>query len=398
MSEIVLSCRDAVLWPWRLWNDQDARKVIIQVFACAVIFTFLFAIASNAVSNLAAIGKDISFNFLWQPASYDISQSLIEYSSRSTHFRAMLVGIINTLLVAVFGIVLATVIGFILGVCRLSKNWIVSKLAYVYIEYVRNVPVLLHILLLHGAIINSLPVPKNAIVVNEVAFLTNRGFFIPSPDFEPLFWIVVTLVVLGIIFSLWFKEYARKTQDQTGQHYPVFAICLGAIIGVPLLVYFLLGSPIDWEIPVFKGFNYRGGIAVRPEFIALWLGLSIYTAAFIGEIVRAGISAVDYGQSEAAASLGLPRTRILNRVIIPQALRVIVPPLTSQYLNVTKNSSLAIAIGYMDIVATIGGVTLNQTGHEMECMTIVLALYLLFSLLISASMNGYNKRIKLVER
>ena len=311
----------------------------------------------------------------------------------------MTVGIINTLLVAVFGIVLATFIGFLLGVCRLSKNWLVNKLAYVYIEYVRNVPVLLHILLVHGIIVNSLPTPKNAVVVNEVAFLTNRGFFDPWPGLPAIvsgWWLA--LFVIGVIFSLWFRKYAQKVQDQTGKHYPVFWVCFGAIVGIPFIMYFLLGSPIVWEIPELKGFNYKGGLVIRPEFIALWLALSIYTAAFIGEIVRAGISAVDWGQNEAAAALGVTRGRTLSLVVIPQALRIIIPPLTSQYLNLAKNSSLAIAIGYMDIVATIGGITLNQTGREMECMAIVLTLYLIFSLLISSGMNWYNKRIKLVER
>ncbi|WP_423907210.1 amino acid ABC transporter permease [Candidatus Spongiihabitans sp.] len=397
MTEIALSRPQRNIVS-RLWNDKETRQVIIQILAFAAIFAFFFIIVRNAIFNLEAIGKDLSMNFLSQPSNYDISQSLIEYSSRSTHFRAMMVGIINTLLVAVFGIVLATIIGFLLGVCRLSKNWIVNKLAYVYIEYVRNVPVLLHILLVHGIIVNSLPTPKNAVVVNEVAFLTNRGFFIPSPDFQPLYWVVAALFVISVISSLWFRKYAQKVQDQTGKHYPVFWICFGAIVGIPFIMYFLLGSPIVWEIPELKGFNYKGGLVIRPEFIALWLALSIYTAAFIGEIVRAGISAVDWGQNEAAAALGVTRGRTLNLVVIPQALRIIIPPLTSQYLNLAKNSSLAIAIGYMDIVATIGGISLNQTGREMECMAIVLTLYLIFSLLISSGMNWYNKRIKLVER
>ncbi len=382
----------------RLWNDKESREVIVQILAFTAIFAFFFIMARNAVTNLEAIGKDISFDFLWQPSSYDISQHLIEYSSRSTHFRAMLVGIINTLLVAVFGIILSTIIGFLLGVFRLSKNWIVNRLAYVYIEYVRNVPVLLHILLVHGLIVHSLPLPKNAIVVNDVAFLTNRGLFIPSPGFEPLFWMVFFLFIGGIIFSWWFSRYAQKVQDETGKHYPVFLICLGAIVGVPFVMYFLLGSPIAWEIPYLKGFNYKDGMVIRPEFIALWLALSLYTASFIGEIVRAGINAVSWGQTEAASALGISRGRTLSLVVIPQAMRIIIPPLTSQYLNITKNSSLAIAIGYMDIVATLGGVTLNQTGREMETMTMVLGLYLIFSLLISSFMNWYNNRIKLVER
>jgi len=397
MSEVIASQPQRNIIS-RLWNDKETRSVIIQIIAFALIFAFFFFMVRNAISNLESIGKDISLEFLSQPSSYDISQSLIEYSSRSTHFRAMIVGILNTLLVAVFGVILATLVGFLLGVARLSKNWLTNKLAYVYIEYVRNVPVLLHILLLHGIVVHSLPLPKNAINLGDAAFLTNRGFFIPSPHFEPLFWVVAALFVAGMVFSIWFSKYAHKVQDATGRHYPVFWINLGAIIGIPFLAYFILGSPIIWEIPELKGFNYRGGMVIRPEFVALWIALSFYTASFIGEIVRAGISAISWGQTEAAAALGLSRGRILNLVVIPQALRIIIPPLTSQYLNLTKNSSLAIAIGYMDIVATIGGVTLNQTGREMESMTIVLLLYLTFSLLISSFMNWYNKRIKLVER
>lgn len=382
----------------RLWNDKETRSVIIQIIAITAIFGFLFYIARNAFLNLEAIGKDLSFNYLWQPSAYDINQHLIEYNSRSTHFRAMLVGIINTCLVAVCGIILATIMGFLLGVFRLSKNWLISRLAYVYIEYVRNVPVLLHILLIHGIIVHSLPVPKQAINMGDAAFLTNRGFFVPRPDMEPLFWIVIGLFIAGIVFAYFFSKYAKKVQDETGKHYPVFFINLGAIVGVPTLMYFILGSPIEWQIPELKGFNYKGGMVLRPEFVALTLALAGYTAAFIGEIVRAGIMAVSHGQTEASSALGISRGRTLNLVVIPQALRIIIPPLTSQYLNLTKNSSLAIAIGYMDIVATIGGISLNQTGREMECMTIVLLLYLTFSLLISAFMNWYNKRIKLVER
>lgn len=382
----------------RLWNDKETRSIIIQVVAMVLIFGFFALMVRNAIANLDAIGKGFSFKYLSQPSSYDINQHFIEYTSRSTHFRAMIVGILNTLLVAVCGIILSTIVGFMLGIFRLSKNWLINKLAYVYIEYVRNVPVLLHILLVHGIIVHTLPVPKNAMNFSDTAFLTNRGFFTPKPGFEPLFWIVFGLFVLGIVFTLWFKKYAQKVQDETGQHYPVFWICLGAIIGIPTIAYFLLGSPIVWEIPELKGFNFKGGMVIRPEFIALWLALSLYTAAFIGEIVRSGITAVSWGQTEASSALGITRGRTLSLVVIPQALRIIVPPLTSQYLNVTKNSSLAVAIGYMDIVATIGGITLNQTGREMESMTIVLLLYLTLSLLISAAMNWYNKRIKLVER
>ncbi|MCY4050726.1 MAG: ABC transporter permease subunit [Gammaproteobacteria bacterium] len=382
----------------RLWNDKESRSVIIQIITISLVFAFMAYIIHNAVVNLQAIGKGFSYNFLWQPSSYDINQHLIDYNSRSSHFRAMMVGILNTILIAICGIVLASVVGFVLGVLRLSKNWIVNRLAYCYIEYVRNVPVLLHILLVHGLIVHAFPVPRQAISIGDVTFMTNRGIFSPKPLYEPLFLVVIALFLLGLGFMWWFKRYAKKVQDETGQRYPVFWIGLAAIVGLPLVSFFLLGSPITWDVPELKGFNFAGGMVVRPEFIALLLALSLYTSAFIGEIVRAGILGVYYGQTEASYALGINRGRTLSLVVIPQALRIIVPPLTSQYLNLMKNSSLAVAIGYMDIVATIGGISLNQTGREMECMIIVLTLYLVMSLIISMIMNWYNRRIKLVER
>ena len=382
----------------RLWRDEHSRAVIVQIAAAVLIFATFAYLVRNAVVNLEAIGKGFSFAYLWEPASYDISQTLIEYTSRSTHFRAMLVGILNTMLVAVSGIVLATVVGFFLGVLRLSKNLLANKLAHVYIDYVRNVPVLLHILLVYGVIVNTFPPPREATDLGGIAFLANRGFYVPKPLFEPLFLAVLGVFAAGIIFTIWFRRYAANVQKKTGEHYPVFWVSLGAVLGLPLASFFLLGLPISFEIPEFSGFNFQGGMVVRPEFTALWLALSLYTAAFIAEIVRSGILAVNYGQTEAALALGINHGRTLDLIVIPQALRVIVPPLTSQYLNLTKNSSLAIAIGYMDIVATIGGISLNQTGREMECMIIVLALYLVLSLFISAIMNIYNRRIKLVER
>lgn len=384
---------------YRIWNDKETRSTAIQILTVALLFAFVFYIVRNAIINLETIGKGFSFSFLWDASNYDINQTLIDYDSQSSHFRAMQVGILNTLLVAVVGIVLATIVGFILGVLRLSKNWLVNKVVYGYIEYVRNVPVLLHILLLHGIVVNSLPVPKNAMMAFDgTLFLTNRGFYTPKPLFEPAIWAVVIALVIGIGFAIWFKGYAKKVQDATGKIYPVLWSSLGAIILFPIIVYFLAGSPMNWEYPELKGFNFKGGLVLRPEFVALTVALALYTAAFIAEIVRAGIQAISHGQTEAAFALGIKPSRTMQLVIIPQALRVIIPPLSSQYLNITKNSSLAIAIGYMDIVATIGGISLNQTGREMECMTIVLALYLVFSLTISAFMNWYNKRMKLVER
>lgn len=384
---------------YRLWNDKELRSVTIQIITMALLFAFVAFIVSNAITNLEAIGKGYSFSFLWEASNYDINQTLIEYTSRSSHMRAAMVGVLNTLLVAISGIIVATIVGFVLGVLRLSDNWLINKVVYFYIEYVRNVPVLLHILLVHGIVVNSLPIPKNAIEVGEgTFFLTNRGFYTPKPLFEPAMWAVFIAFLVGIAFTWWFRNYAHKVQDATGKIYPVFWIGLGAIIGLPIILYFLAGSPMTFEMAVLKGFNFKGGLVLRPEYIALTLALALYTAAFIAEIVRAGIQAISHGQTEAAYALGIKPGRTMSLVIIPQALRVIIPPLSSQYLNITKNSSLAIAIGYMDIVATIGGISLNQTGREMECMTIVLAMYLGFSLMISAFMNWYNKKMKLVER
>ncbi|MDX1423734.1 MAG: ABC transporter permease subunit, partial [Kiloniellales bacterium] len=350
----------------RLWNDKEARSVLIQILTLVLLVAFLAYIISNAIANLEAIGKTFSYDFLTEPASYDINQHLIPYTSRSTHLRAAVVGLLNTLLVAACGIVLATVLGFILGVLRLSSNWLVNRMAYCFIEFTRNVPVLLHILLIHGIIVTSLPVPRQAIDVGNTFFLSNRGFFVPSPQFEPAFWAVAIAFVVAIAFAVAFSKYARKVQDETGKRYPVLWINLAAIVLLPLIVYFIAGRPMTWQFPELKGFNYQGGMVLRPEFLALWLALSYYTSSFIAEIVRAGILSVSYGQTEAAYALGLRPNRTLSLIIIPQALRVIVPPLASQYMNLTKNSSLAIAIGYMDLVATIGGISLMQTGKEME--------------------------------
>ena len=382
----------------KIWTDKKSRGVIVQVIAMAIFCAIVFYLASNVVENFQKLGKPFGFDFLKSESNYDINQTLISYNSQSSHARAAVVGILNTLLVAFCGILLATFLGFILGVLRLSPNWLVNKLAYCYIEFMRNVPVLVHILLVHGILVNSLPHPREALNFADNFYLSNRGFTMPQPLFQPLFWLVVAAFVIGVIYAFWYKRSARLKQRATGEQSPVVWVMLASIIGLPILAYFLTGFPIEWQAPEQSRFNLKGGMAIKPEFLALWLALSLYTAAFIAEIVRAGILAVNKGQSEAALALGLPRKKTMNLVVIPQALRVIIPPLTSQYLNITKNSSLAIAIGYMDIVATIGGISLNQTGREMECMIIVLALYLTFSITISTFMNWYNKRIALVER
>lgn len=381
-----------------LWTNQRSRGILIQIIALVLLFTFVGWIISNTAANLAALGVETGYSFLWDPAGYDINQRLIEYDSRSTHFRAALVGLLNTGLVAVTGIIFATFLGFTAGVLRLSNNWVVAKLMTVYIEFIRNVPVLLQMLLWYGIVINSTPRPKNALEPLSGFFLSNRGFIVPKPIFLDGSWPILAGLILGIGFAIWFARHAKRVLDETGKIYPVFSLSLLAIIGLPILGYLVAGMPVEIETPVLKGFNFVGGVTVTPEFFALWFSLSIYTGAFIAEIVRAGILSVSHGQTEAAFALGLRPGRTMRLVVLPQALRVIIPPLISQYLNLTKNSSLAIAIGYMDIVATIGGISLNQTGRALESMSIVLSIYLLFSLGISAVMNVYNRRIALVER
>ena len=383
----------------RLWSDQKARSVIIQIVALTVIFGVLALILRNVVINLERVGKEFSFGFFLYPAAYDISFSpFIDYNSRSTHLRAAAVGILNTLLVAACGIVLATIMGFTMGILRLSKNWLINRMVYCFLEFTRNIPVLLHILFIHGLVVTQLPVPKKAVNFADSFFLTNRGFYIPTPVWGPGAWPIAVAFVLSIAFVVFFIRWAKKVRDETGRIYPVFWISVGAIVGATTVAFLAAGMPLSWAVPELKGFNFKGGLSIKPEFIALWLALSYYTSCFIAEIVRAGILAVSHGQTEAAYALGLRPNRTLRLVVIPQALRVIVPPLASQYLNLTKNSSLAIAIGYMDIVATVGGITLMQTGKEMETMIVVLLIYLTISLLISGFMNWYNKKMALVER
>ena len=381
-----------------IWRNEKSREIIVQILVLFFLGWFISWLVMNVNANFEALGKDISFEFLFIPAGYDINQYLIDYNNRDSHLKAGIVGLLNTGLVAFFGIILATVLGIALGIIRLSKNWLASKLAYWYVEFTRNVPILLHILLWHGIIINTLPHPRKAISLGEVTFLSNRGFYIPKPLTESGIELVYLFFVIAIIFSILFAKYCKRKQDLTGVQYPVFWINFSVICFLPLIAFFISGMPISLEIPALKGFNFRGGMHMSPELAALTFALGIYTAAFIAEIVRAGILAIDKGQREAAESIGLKPSKVMNLVILPQARRVIIPPLTSQYLNLTKNSSLAIAIGYMDLVATLGGISLNQTGREMETMLIVMLIYLSVSLSISAFMNWYNSKVKLVGR
>ena len=382
----------------QIWRNEKSREILIQVVVLILLGWLLMWLADNVSQNFKTLGKDLSFEFLTIPAGYDINQYLIPYNNRDTHLRAAIVGLLNTGLVAICGIIIATFFGLILGVLRLSKNWLANRIAYWYVEFTRNVPILLHILLWHGIIINTLPHPRQAIGIYDVSFLSNRGFYVPKPIAETGIELVYLALVLSIIFAVLFSKYAKKLQENTGKQLPVIWINFLVILVLPAIAFFGSGNPISLSIPALKGFNFQGGLHLSPELIALTFALAIYTAAFIAEIVRAGILAIHKGQREAAESIGLKPNKVMKLVILPQARRVIIPPLTSQYLNLTKNSSLAIAIGYMDLVATLGGISLNQTGREMETMVLVLLIYLSVSLSISSFMNWYNHKVKLVDR
>jgi len=373
--------------------------VVIQILAVLGFFAAIAWLIGNVLENFAALDKSFGFGFLWDlPANYDINQTLIDYTSKDSHARAALVGLVNTGLVAIMGIVIATLLGFTLGAMRLSSNWLVAKFAYCFVEFTRNVPVLLHILLWHGIIIHTLPHPRQALGLGKSIFLSNRGFYIPRPVFEDGAWVLFAALAAGIVAAALVRRHARRVRDATGRHIPALWIGAALIIGLPTIAFVVAGTPVSLELPALRGFNFQGGLTLNPEFVALTWALSIYTASFIAENVRGGILSVHKGQREAAEALGLRPNRVITLVVLPQALRVIIPPLTSQYLNLTKNSSLAIAIGYMDLVATLGGITLNQTGREMESMMLVMLIYLAISLAIASLMNWFNRRVRLVDR
>ncbi len=388
-----------------LLNDKRYRSYTFQFFALFILICAMAYLGKNLLENLAAAGLNISYSFLGEPAGYDINQRLIEYNSQSTHLRASIVGVLNTLLVAFLGCIAATFFGVTAGILRLSNNWIVAKLMMIYVEIFRNVPVLIWILIIHSVFLAFLPQPKafrgenpEATMLWDAFAFTGRGFYIPKPVFYDGSFIVIVTFILSIAGIFAFRYYARQKLYLEGKLLETRWTSVGIFFIPTLIIYFALGSPIGLEYPELKGFNFKGGIHARGSLISLWFALSIYTGAFIAEVVRAGIQSVDKGQSEAAGALGMRPNFIMNLVILPQALRVIVPPLISFYLNITKNSSLALAVGYMDITGTLGGITLNQTGRAIEAVLLLMLFYLVISLSISAIMNVYNRSIMLKER
>jgi general L-amino acid transport system permease protein len=381
-----------------LFTNPKIRGLFYQLVLVAAVLWFGYEFALNAKANLDANKIASGFGFLDHTAGFSINQTLIPYQEADSYRRVFLVGLLNTLLVAGIGIVLATILGFLIGIARLSSNWLLARLAGGYVELIRNLPLLFQILFWYLAVLGTLPGPRQSLSIFGEIFINNRGIIVTRPVFGAGAEWALLAFLLAILASLAVRFWAIHRQRRTGERFPVLATALGLIIGAPLAVLLALGVPLGFEHPQLRGFNFVGGVRLIPEFVALLIALATYTAAFIAEVVRAGILAVSRGQTEAALALGLRRGLALRLIVVPQALRLIVPPLTNQYLNLTKNSSLAVAIGYPDLFAVFAGTTLHQTGQAIEIIAITMAVYLLISLLTSALMNWYNARIRVAER
>ncbi|MGE6243239.1 amino acid ABC transporter permease [Ectopseudomonas guguanensis] len=381
-----------------VWTDPQVRAWLFQIIAVIAVVALGWFLFQNTQANLEKRGIVSGFGFLGNSAGFGIAQHLIDYTESDSYGRVFVIGLLNTLLVSFIGIVLASILGFILGVARLSPNWLISKLATVYIEIFRNIPPLLQILFWYFAVFLALPGPRQSLDIGETFFLNSRGLYMPAPSPSESFGLFVVVLLATIVGIIALGRWAKKRREATGQIFPLLWTSLALIVVVPGLAVLVGGNPLVWSVPELTGFNFRGGWVMIPELMALTLALTIYTAAFIAENVRSGIMAVSHGQTEAARSLGLRPGITLRLVIIPQALRVIIPPLTSQYLNLAKNSSLAAGIGYPDMVSLFAGTVLNQTGQAIEVIAITMSVYLAISISISLLMNWYNKRIALIER
>lgn len=381
----------------RKLNDPQVRAFFVQTLVLAALVWLVWAAVSNTARNLEQAGIASGFGFLQEPAGFDISLTFIEYSRTSTYFTAYLVGLTNTLVMTGICILTSTALGFATAVFRLSPNWLMARLAGAYVEVARNIPLLLLILFVYLALLSPLPGPRNAASLHDIAFLCNRGLIIPKPLWQPGAWAMGLALGLALLGTLCLNRCARARQRRTGERLPVLWISLAAFVLLPLGAWLAAGSPVRWSIPHLAGFNFQDGITVLPEFLALCVALTLYMGAFIGENIRAGILAVPQGQIEAAAALGLKSGKILGLVVIPQALRVIIPPVTSQYLTLAKNVSLGVVIGYPDIISIFAGTTLNQTGQAVEVVAMTMATYLALSLAISLFMNWYNARIAIRE-
>ncbi len=379
------------------WLDPKKRAILFQFMTFCMVGLLAYYLISNTLTNLQRQNIATGFSFLHKESSFEIGESLIPYSAASSYGRALLVGALNTIKVAFIGVIITIILGTILGVARLSTNWLVSRLATLYIEVMQDIPILLQLFFWYAIFYETLPSPRQAISPVAGIFMCNRGVAFTIPEAHPAHYYMLLAFFAGCLIVYLIRRWARERQEKTGQFFPTFRVGLAIVFGLPFITWLGFGAPMEMDAPKLVGFNFEGGLTVSPEFIALLLGLVLYTAAFVAEVVRAGIQSVSKGQREAAMSIGLRPTLVLNLVILPQALRVIVPPLTSQMLNLTKNSSLAVAIGYPDFVS-VANTTMNQTGQSIEGVALIMAVYLFFSLSTSVFMNWYNKRVALVER
>jgi len=388
---------------WQQWAvdrlyDPKSRGILFQLLVVALIVWLGYEIVTNTIDNLARQGIASGFDFLGRTAGFDISQSLIPYKNTSTYLQAFWVGLTNTLLVAVLGIVLATVIGFVVGIARLSKNWLISQIATAYVELIRNIPPLLWLFLMYFGVLKNLPQPRDSIELPMSSLLNVRGLYVPAPVFGPGSWLILVALVVAIAGVVYLSRRSLRVMEETGEKPGVLWPSLALVVGLPFVAFAVTGFALSFDMPSGGRFNVVGGVAILPEFVALLFGLALYTSAFIAEIVRSGILGVPKGQTEAAAALGLHDSKIMRLVVIPQALRIIIPPLTNQYLNLTKNSSLAVAIGYPDLVSVYGNTVLSQTNQAVEVILLIMAVYLTLSLVTSVFMNWFNRRMALVER
>lgn len=380
------------------FNNPRNRSIIYQVLLLIGLVYFFYGIVSNTLANMEARGIKSGYDFLFTTAGFDILMSLIPYDATHTYGRTFLVGLLNTILVGTLGIILSTIIGFVMGVAHFSHNLLVRKLAVGYVETFRNIPLLLQVFFWYFAVLAALPSARQSLSLGEAIFLNVRGLYLPSLIPESGATLVYAAIIAAIAGVFYLKGWAKKRQERTGQQYPVLSTSLAILFGLPLMALIVTGFPFAWDYPALKGFNFRGGITVIPELMALTVALSIYTGAFIAEAVRAGIQAVPHGQTEAARSLGLKESRIMQLIIVPQAMRVIVPLLNSEYQSLVKNSTLATAIGYPDLFTVFVGTTLNQTGQAIEIVFMTMAVYFAVNMTISFVMNRFNKSVALVER
>lgn len=380
------------------FNNPANRAILYQVLLVAGLGYFFYIIISNTLANMEARGIKSGFDFLWGTAGFDILMSLIPYEPTDTYGRTFVVGLLNTILVSSISIVLATIIGFIMGVAHFSHNWLIRKVALVYVETFRNIPLLLQVFFWYFAVLAALPSARQSLSLGEAIFLNVRGLYLPELIGEVGAGMVYAVVAVAIAAVAILRRWAKRRQELTGKQFPLFYVSLTVLFGLPLLAFLLMGMPFHWEYPVLKGFNFRGGVTVIPELMALAFALSIYTGAFIAEAVRAGVQSVPHGQTEAARSLGMKEKQIMKQIIVPQAMRVIVPVLNSEYQSLVKNSTLSTAIGYPDLFTVFVGTTLNQTGQAIEIVFMTMAVYFVFNMLISVTMNLFNKRVALVTK